>query len=424
MNYTDFIRRKMSTADKRGIPCGALPAFLRADQRLCVQRALETGPYAIFADCGLGKTLDELEWARQVAAHGPVLILAPLCVGLQTCHIAKQFGYDVTLCKSQEDVRDGVNITNYDRLDKFSPESFAGIVLDESSILKNYAGKTRNAIIDSFKQTRFKLACTATPAPNDHMELGNHAEFLGLCTRAEMLSKYFVHDGGETQTWRLKGHAAKPFWDWVGTWATTYSRPSDINPSFSDDGFELPQLLLEQHILYMAPESVGYLIDMPAETLGEARKIKRKSIDARIERAVEIASGVDTCVLWCDLNDEGDALEEAMPSARQLKGSQSIEEKEEILWGFTKGEIKRLITKQKITSFGLNWQHCNTTVFVGPNYSYEQAYQAIKRFHRFGQKRPVTAHWVMMDLEYNVFKALHAKMQAHTQMKEALTCKA
>ncbi len=421
--YAAFLSNKLPVIVKGGIEPRLIPKFMRDDQKYCTRHSLLAGRYAIFGDCGVGKTFCELEYERQLAEHGRILHLAPLCVGIQTAQMAKDFGYEVNLCKTQADVRDGINITNYERMDKFDADKFAGIILDESSILKNFDGKTRNALMTAFRNTRFKLCCTATPAPNDYIELGNHAEFLGVMTAQEMLAMYFVHDGGETQKWRLKRHAEKAFWKWVATWSTTYSKPSDIDPSFSDEGFNLPKLNIHQHVLHMAGSEVGKLFDMPDESMNESRKIKRKSIQRRAEKVVEIAQGDEPVVVWCDLNDEADLIESELKDSRQLCGAMPIEEKEEILWAFTKGELKRLVTKQKITSHGLNWQHCNKTINAGPNYSCEAAYQEIKRFHRYGQKRDVDAHWVMMDLEYPVFQTLMKKMQAHGHFKEAI-CKA
>ena len=423
MNYSDFLNQKAVATQALGFEPLAMNPRMRADQRIVTDRALRAGRYAIFADCGLGKTLDELEYAKQVVErHGPVLILAPLCVGVQTKHIAESFGYDVRLVKSDAECTKGINVCNYERLDKLDASRFAGVVLDESSILKNFNGKTLGRLLDLFQRTRFKLACTATPAPNDYTEIGNHAEFLGVMRRSEMLSMFFVHDGGETQTWRLKGHAQQAFWDWVASWSTTYRKPSEVDPQCSDEGFNLPPLSIVHHTVELPANDAGYLFSMPAETLGEQRRIKRTSIDLRVAKVAELVPAKDYCVIWADLNDEADALVKAIPGSVQIQGSDAIERKEEILWAFTNGEIKHLVTKEKITSFGLNWQHCNTTVFAGPNYSYEAAYQAICRFHRFGQMRPVTAHWVLCDLEYNVFLALREKMERHEQMREALKC--
>ncbi|MFA5754221.1 MAG: helicase-related protein [Patescibacteria group bacterium] len=412
--YRKFLANKQRRHIKSGFDPKPMPSFLREDQKQCIDSALIAGRYCIFADCGLGKTLDELEWARQVCEYtnNPVLILAPLCVGIQTIKEGERFGYVVNKCLDHTHVKNGINITNYERLSSFDPCVFSGIVLDESSILKNFAGKTRCAIIESFEQTPYKLACTATPSPNDHMELGNHSEFVGSMTRSEMLSMYFIHDGGSTQDWRLKGHAVEPFWEWVKTWSVAYRKPSDINLSFSDEGFNLPSLNIKSHYVGQCTKATS-LFGNTVSGISDHRAVKRASASMRADACAEIA-GDDYCVVWAELNDEADALEKCM-NAPQLKGSQSIDQKEEILWAFTNGEIKKLITKQKITSFGLNWQHCNRTLFCGSGYSFEGAYQAIKRFHRFGQKRDVDAIWVMADEEETVFDLLKIKMKLHEE---------
>jgi len=422
-DYSTFIEAKRRAVQPSGFKAAKLNKSLRADQRQVTGKALEHGRYCIFADCGLGKTLDELEYAYHVASRGPVLILAPLCVANQTKEMGREFGYDVNVCREAADLRDGINITNYDRLAKFEGiiPKLAGIVLDESSILKSVDGKLRTFILGAFRRTPFRLACTATPAPNDHMELGNHAEFLGICTRAEMLATYFTHDGGDTSKWRLKGHAQKPFWEWVASWSATYRKPSELDPSYSDDGFELPELKMNTHILGYEGRSDGALFEMQDGGLSGYRKVKRGTLTERVQR---VASFVDKSawVVWCDLNDEGDALVEALPGSEQLRGADSIERKEEILWAFTSGQLKHLVTKYKISSFGLNWQHCHNTGFVGVTHSYEQTYQALKRFHRFGQKHRVNAHFVMADAEFNVWKNLMRKFTDHQTMMEAAAC--
>jgi hypothetical protein len=423
MGYSDFLESKTQRLAPSGFSPEPMNPRMRPGQVMVTDQALRAGKFAIFADCGLGKTLDELEFAQQVVrqTNKPVLILAPLCVSIQTKQIGEEFGYDVNICRTDADVCTGINISNYEMLTKFDATRFAGIVLDESSILKNYAGKIRNNIIETFQRTPYKLAATATPAPNDFMELGNHAEFLNVMSRAEMLSMYFVHDGGDVQKWRLKKHAVESFWKWVNTWSATYSRPSELNPSFSDDGFVLPGLRIHPHVITQDAQSHGMLFPAPVNGMMEAKRIKRETVPKRCDYAIDmIGDDPGYWVVWCDLNAEGDYLQRNLGDARQLCGSQSIEEKEEILWAFTKGEIRRLITKQKITSFGLNWQHCHKTIFVGPNYSYESAYQAIKRFHRFGQADDVDAHWIMMESEETVYNNLIRKMEAHGQMKGAL----
>jgi len=419
LNYDDFLKSKTAEHNKSGIDPDAFPDFMRDDQKYVVDKALRAGKYCIFAECGLGKTLDELEWSRQVNKHTnkPVMIFAPLCVGIQTQKEGERFGYGVNRCLGNGDVKNGINIANYERIEKFDCSQFSGVVLDESSILKNFQGKTRNLIIGSFVNTPYKLACSATPAPNDFMELGNHSEFIGVMSRAEMLAMYFVHDGGETQKWRLKGHAEGRFWDWVRTWSSTYSFPSDLDATFDDSGFVLPSLNIVPEYVGCVEENRNLLGSIGISDLNHHRRVKRESVGMKAEYVKNKLVGFDDyIVVWCDLNLEADAMEKAIGGV-QLKGSQSIEEKEDILWGFTNGDIKRLVTKQKITSFGLNWQHCNNTIFSGSSYSYESTYQAIKRFHRFGQKREVTATWVMSDEEYNVFDILDEKMQQHKEFK-------
>lgn len=422
MDYQEFLRTKARPKQTIGFEPDSMPDYMREDQKHVTAEAIRHGRYAIFADCGLGKTLMELEWAFQVSGKvGRVLIFAPLCVGLQTKEMGKRFGYDVNVSKEANDLKDGINITNYERMEKFDLESLQAVVLDESSILKNYTGKTRTFLTDGLRRCQYKLCASATPAPNDYMELGTHADFLNIMRREEMLAMYFVHDGGETQKWRVKGHAEKAFWDWINSWSVTYAKPSELNPSYSDDGFSLPKLSLMPDIIKTARPTHGLLFQMPAETLSETRAIRRDFMPEKLDRACEIISGIDDyCVVWCELNDEGDSLETRIDGARQLKGSMDIEEKEDILYAFTRGELKKLVTKAKITSFGLNWQHCNKTMFFSPSYSYEQTYQAIKRFHRFGQARDVEAKFVMTDLEYNVYKILLDKIKSHDQMKGAL----
>lgn len=426
VDYQAFIAGKTRAIKPDGIEPLLFPDKLRDDQGLVTDRALRHGKYAIFADCGLGKTIDELEFARQVAnLEGPVLILAPLCVGVQTVAMGKQFGYEVNACKGPDDLRDGINITNYDRLAKFEGiiPKLAGIVLDESSILKSIDGKLRTFILSAFRRTPRRLACTATPAPNDYMELGNHAEFLGISTRQEMLATYFVHDGGDTSKWRLKGHAEAAFWQWVNEWSTTYRKPSDLSADFSDAGFALPTLELHTHTLPYTGAEDGKLFVTEDGGLSGFRKIKRSTITERVGKAAELVDAAPGAwVAWAELNAEADALVAALPGAQQLRGADSIERKEEILWAFTRGEIERLVTKHKITSFGLNWQHCHNTLFVGPSHSYEQTYQAIKRFHRFGQLEKVDAHFIMSDAEYGVWKNMLRKFAQHDIMREALTC--
>jgi len=423
MKYEDFIASKAKFMRKQGFQPSRMNSRMRADQKLVTRTALEHGRYAIFADCGLGKTIDELEWSKQVAKRGPVLIVAPLCVSVQTIAMGKEFGYDVNLCKHPQDVKDGMNIVNIDRLQNFEGiiDKLTGICIDESSILKSVDGKMRTFILSAFRRTPFRLACTATAAPNDHMEFGNHAEFLGVCTREEMLAEYFTHDGGETSKWRIKGHAQEAFWRWVNSWSVTYRKPSDLDPKFSDEGFVLPKLEIHQHLLNDKRVVSGILFDTGGIDLSAHRDIRKNSITQRVDKVaalVDAEPGV--WVHWCELNSEGDALIDALDGAQQLKGSDDIDKKEEILTAFIKKQCKQLVTKYRITGFGLNFQHCHNTS-LGATHSFEQVYQAIKRFHRFGQKKRVNAHFVMMDSEFTVFQNLQRKFDANEIQHAALS---
>lgn len=389
-------------------------------QRDIVAWSLQRGRAAIFADCGLGKTLMQLVWAEHVARRtgGNVLILAPLAVAQQTAREGERFGIGVTVCRSQSDIQVGINVTNYEMLHRFDAASFAGVVLDESSILKSYDGKTRTQIIEAFKSTPYKLAATATPAPNDHMELGNHAEFLGVMSRTEMLSMFFVHDGGDTSVWRLKGHAESEFWAWTCSWAVMLRTPADLG--YSDDGFTLPPLTVHQHSVESGtPE--GYLFPVEALTLVERRAARKASMSQRVEACAALAAASDEpWLIWCDLNAEGDALEKLIPGAVQVSGSDSPEHKSQAMLAFAAGEIRVLVSKPSICGFGMNWQHCPNEAFVGLSDSYEQYYQAVRRVYRFGQLQPVHVHLFTSDAEGAVLTNIQRKEQEARRMAEEM----
>lgn len=377
---------------------GEIKPELFDHQRALVAWALRKGRAAIFADTGLGKTLMQLEWARHVSEAGPVLVLSPLAVAHQTADEGQRFGID--LAYRHEFAGDRITITNYERIEAFDPERFAGIVLDESSILKSYDGKTRNTIIDRFGHTPYRLACTATPAPNDHTELGNHSEFLGVKTRSEMLAEYFVHDGGSTQNWRLKGHAVEAFWRWVCTWGAVVKRPSDIG--FSDDGYDLPPLRMHEHVVRVDHSdawSAGLLFAPTATSLNDQRAIRRSTTEQRVKIAVDLAAGDDPVLVWCELNDEADAAERAIAGAVQVAGSDDPETKADRLLAFSRGQTRALVTKAKIAGFGMNMQRCSRMIFLGASHSYEQTYQAVRRCWRFGQTRPVDVHIIRAETE-------------------------
>ena len=367
----------------------------------------------------------QLEWAHHVTAHTnrPTLILAPLAVGEQTAREGEAIGVNVTVCREACDISEGVNITNYDRLHKFDPSAFGAVVLDESSIIKHHTAKTLQVLLEAFRETQFKLCATATPSPNDYTELGTHAEFLGICTRTEMLAEFFCHDGGETQVWRLKGHARAEFWRWVATWGAMIRKPSDLG--YDDDGYDLPPLIVEQHILPADAETVkasGFLFAQPAGDLTERRNARRASLSARVSACAErVNADSETWVVWCDLNDESDALQRAIPGSVEIRGSLDTDEKERRLVDFAEGRTRVLISKASMTGFGLNWQHAARMAFVGVTDSWEAYYQAVRREYRFGQTRPVHVHIYASEVEGSVVANLQRKEKDAQKMAEELT---
>ena len=401
MSYQDWIGNKSRTANAAGFdvePSTLNPALFHY-QRDLVTWALSRGRAALFADTGLGKTLMQVSWAHEVASRfGRVLILAPLAVANQTVAEAERFGVDCTYAR--QDDGHAITVTNYEMLDRFDPRDFAGVVLDESSILKSFNGKTRNAIITAFGATPYRLACTATPAPNDHTELGNHAEFLGVLSRVEMLAEYFIHDAAKTQDWRLKGHARQLFWQWVCSWAAVIRRPSDMG--YSDEGFELPPLREES--MHFASgvgraHAQGLLLPVGSSGLNDQRAARKATMPQRVQLIAEHieAEPGRPALVWCEMNAESDALVEAIPDAVQVRGSDAPEVKAAALLDFAAGRLRVLVTKPSIAGFGMNWQHCDRVYFVGPSHSYEQTYQAIRRCWRFGQPNPVMVRTCTSD---------------------------
>ena len=380
--------------------------------------ALRRGSAAIFADTGLGKTLMELVWAQNIARKGRVLILTPLAVAQQTEREGARFGIECAY--RREDQGDAITIANYDILDHFDVSKFAGIVLDESGILKNFSGATRTEIIQTFQNTPYRLACTATPAPNDYTELGNHTEFLGIKTRTEMLSEYFVHDGETTSEWRLKGHAVESFWRWVCQWGAIVRRPSDLG--FDDHRFELPALRMHERVLRVDHREAwagGTLFLNEAMTLGEQRSVRRATIDKRVEAAAELATGDDSVLIWGELNDECDAIENAIPGCVQVKGSDSPEDKVERLLGFADGKYRTLVSKTKIAGHGLNLQRCHRMIFLGASHSFEQTYQAIRRCWRFGQTQPVDVFMIRTETDAQIMLNYKRKEADAQKMADA-----
>ena len=418
--YAAFLRRKAFVQPASGFSPDEIRTPLFAFQADITRWAIRRGRAAIFADTGLGKTRMQLEWARQVAARTgrPVLILAPLAVAAQTVAEATRCGIGAAESKSGA-IGAEIVVTNYERLHRFDSATFGGVVLDESSILKSYDGKTRALLIAAFDRTPYRLACTATPAPNDHAELGNHAEFLGICPRVEMLAEFFVHDGGDTSTWRLKGHAERSFWRWLSTWAATIRRPSDIG---HDDGpFRLPPLSIRQTVVDSTPSDAGMLFAVNALTLEEQRIARRSSLHGRVEAAVDLVNGsVDRWVVWCDLNAESAALAGSISGSVEVRGDMSIEEKEERLAAFSNGSARVIVSKPSICGWGLNWQHTHRMAFVGVTHSFEAFYQAVRRCWRFGQKTAVECHVITSEAEGEVVANLRRKEALASQMHEAM----
>lgn len=396
MDYAQFVAHKLRLASSVGFQPEAMHPRHFPHQVDLVRWACRKGRAAIFADTGLGKTGMQLEWARQVAQHTqrPVLILAPLAVTSQTAAEGSAMGIEVFVSRDGR-VESHISTINYDRLHLVSDvSSLGGVVLDESSIIKAYDGALRSEIIRTFADTPYKLACTATPAPNDWTELGNHAEFLGVCSRAEMLATYFCHDGGETSVWRLKGHAKKDFWRWVASWGAVVRRPSDLG--HEDAGYALPPLRWHEHKIQVSQEmavEAGMLFLTNVTQLSEQRGIRRATMEDRVGGVAELVNASDEpWIVWCELNDESDALAKAIPDAVVVEGSDSAEDKAERMLGFAAGKYRVLISKPKIAGFGMNFQRCSKMAFVGASHSYESTYQAVRRCWRFGQTKPVDVH--------------------------------
>lgn len=424
MDYDMFLESKRQHVEPSGFQPGELSPMLYDFQRDIVTWACHKGKSCIFADCGLGKTPMQLEWSHQVVQHcgegSMVLIVAPLAVSAQTQREGFKFGIEVNRCRSAEDLQPGINITNYEMLHKFESCEFAGVVLDESSILKSYTGKTRNEIISMFEATKYKLACTATPAPNDWMELGNHAEFVGAMTRTEMLAMFFVHDGGDTSKWRIKGHAKGAFWDWVSQWAVVVTKPADLG--YSNEGFSLPNL--EVRTIEIPTEAVdeGRLFAIEATTLQEQQKARRDSAQMKADHIAQMVnSSDDAWLVWCDLNDESTQLARSIPDAVEVRGSDSDEWKEQAMMGFADGTYRVLITKPSIAGFGMNWQHCHRMAFCGLSHSYEQFYQAVRRCWRYGQTQEVDVSVIVTDKESGIVRNVLDKKDSSEEMTDEMT---
>lgn len=426
MIYSEFLIHKAIVDAPTGIehPTGISTALFPF-QSACVKWALERGRAALFEGTGLGKTSQQCEWARHVEAFTelPVLILAPLAVSHQTIEEAKKIlGMDIKFAEQPTDILErGVYVTNYQKLDRFDGIKFGGVVLDESSIVKSVDGKTKEKLIERFASTPFRLACTATPAPNDYMELGNHAEFLGVMKSTEMLSTFFVHDGGETQKWRLKKHAETDFWKWMASWSLCFTHPRDIG--FETEGYDLPELRIHEVVVDCDTQPIeGELFALPAKTLQERRGARRGSIEQRIELAHSLTTqDTDKWLFWCGLNDEQDRLAAMFgQEAVSIQGSTPDEKKVKLEQEWRLGETRVLVTKPSVFGFGLNWQHAHKMAFVGLSDSFEALYQSIRREWRFGQKHPVDVYIIISSLEGEVLKNIKRKEADAMRMQKSL----
>ena len=432
MNYQNFLLNKQQSGENSGFKPVWIPDFLFDFQKALLEWGILKGRAAFFEDCGLGKTPQALVWAENVLrkTNKPTLILAPLAVSFQTCLEGEKFGIE---CKRSNDGKPHkcTTITNYEQLHKFTPNDFGGVACDESSILKSFDGAYKSEITEFVRKIPYRSLWTATAAPNDFIELGTSSEALGGLGFMDMLNRFFKNDNnnsssrrmfGEAPKWRLRGHAEIPFWRWVTSWARACRKPSDLG--FPDNGFILPELREVEHLVEAETLPDGCFLPLHAARLPEQREEKRRTTKERCERVLQlVADRPDQTVVWCQLNDEGDFLEEIIPDCVQVSGKDSDEKKEEAFIGFAKGEIKNLITKCKIGGWGLNWQNCCHTVYF-PSHSYEQYYQAVRRFWRFGQKKPVTVDIVLTEGERKIMRNLQRKAVAASKMFENLVAEA
>ena len=421
--YRAFLAAKAPRALATGIEPGPMPAHLFDFQADVTAFLLRQGRGAAFLGTGLGKSAIQIEWSRQAAeaTNGRALILTPLAVARQIETEARRWGYDARVIRSQDDVREGINICNYDRIDRMDPDAFGSVSLDESSCIKNLVGATTRKLIEAFAGHRFRLCCTATPAPNDHMELGTHSEFLGLMRSAEMLSRWFINDTSTaSQNWRIKGHAYVAFWDWIASWARCADSPGDLG--FDGSRFVLPTLTVHRHkVIAEAKTLDGTLFgaDMSATNM-HALKRQTAEIRARMVADLVAAEPREPWVIWCDNDAEAHALTAAIPDAVEVRGSHSVEAKESALADFADGRALHLISKPSICGWGCNWQHAARVAFVGRSFSYEAYFQAVRRCWRFGQTRPVHVHIAVAEGEDQIGRVIDRKADGHAQMKRAM----
>lgn len=428
--YREFLARRAQLDGMAGFEPSWIPDFLFGFQQDLTAWAVRIGRGALFEDCGLGKSVQELVWAQNVHAHTgrPVLLLTPLAVGPQMEAEAAKFGIEAAVSRDGRPAA-AVTVTNYERLHLFSPGDFAGVACDESSAIKDFDGIRRKLVTDFLRKMPYRLLATATAAPNDHTELGTSSEALGYLGHMDMLARFFTNKkstakgmGGKWRVpgeeWRFKGHAEEPFWRWVASWARALRKPSDLG--YADDGFALPPLEYRRHVVEASVPREGTLFDVPAAGLHEERAEMRRTIAERCEKAAGLLAGTEPGIAWCHLNAEADLLERLIPGAVQVAGSDSPDEKEAKLSAFTRGEIRVLVTKPRIGAWGLNWQHCHRMTYFA-DYSFESFYQAVRRCWRFGQQSPVTVDLITTPGGLNALKAMEAKSARADQMFSGLT---
>lgn len=437
-DYHAAIARKRISFEPRGfddVSDADIPSGMFDHQRHGIEFGLRNGCAGLFFDTGLGKTAMELAWGQAVVrrTNRPVLMLAPLAVGQQHIREAERLGIDARISRfGAPPAAPCIAVTNYERLEKFDPADYAGVVLDESSILKSFSGAISKKLIAAFANTPYRLEGSATPAPNDHTELGQHSEFLGVMPADQMRVRWFKHDTAQTSIWKLKGHAVRPFWDWVSSWARCVTKPSDLG--FADDGFDLPPLNIHRHTVAAdrsgnAGEEKGgklkgqmRMFRMPDTSATSIHHEKRLTIGDRALKVAELVNAEpdEPWIIWCDTDYEEEELRRALPTANHVRGSMSVDVKEDRLTAFSSGESRYLITKPRIAGYGLNWQHCARMAFAGISFSYEAFYQAVRRCWRFRQMRPVECHVVCADTEAAIWDVVSRKSADHDMMKSEM----
>lgn len=428
MTYSEFLQSKAIVASPSGMESTpSLKSHLFPFQRHSVEFALRCGSAGLFLSTGLGKTACELEWAFHAAeqSNGRALILTPLAVARQIEAEGRRWDYPIRVVRSQDDVQDGINVCNYDRMDRLDPAQFGAVVLDESSIIKNFTGKTSMALIKAFSQHRWRLSATATPAPNDHQELGTQCEFLGVMSMNDMLVRWFINDSNDTGTWRLKGYARDSYWDWMASWSRMANHPRDLGDDTAQ-GYDLPELrILHHHAAASAIKLDGVLFASDVSATG-IHELKRQTTEERAKSVAAILEDkTSPFIVWVDTDYESDAVKKAIgpmfgKRLVEVKGSLSIDAKEDAIQRFGSGDAQGILTKSSITGWGLNWQHCDTMVFAGRSFSYESWYQAVRRCWRFGQKNPVTVHVVVAEGEDSIGRVLDRKSDDNEKMKQEM----